>query len=202
MGEKAKDEAGLENGDHLAELGERFRRWRTSRSRGERTPPPLWAAAIDIALEHGVPRVANKLLLSADLPHKRMGAPSNTRRPMSVSLSSWSCWRCRPRRQPSRRHRTFTNASSSFTTRGARRCASNQRRRPGRFGSPAPRVLGRDMIEVRPHTRVLLAVEPVNFRADFDGIPPVSQAPGGRSIQWGDVHLRQPPTQGDPRSRL
>ncbi len=72
MGEKVKDEPGLDDCDHLAELEERFRCWRASRSKGERIPPPLWAAAVNMAREHGVPRVANKLRLSAVFLHKRM----------------------------------------------------------------------------------------------------------------------------------
>ena len=61
-------------GDRLEELEGRFREWRESRRRGDHIPPQLWAAAVDMAREHGVPRVANRLRLSAVFLNKRLAA--------------------------------------------------------------------------------------------------------------------------------
>jgi hypothetical protein len=75
MDEKAKSEAaGLAESEGLEGLGERFRQWRETRRRGDRIPPKLWAAAVDSAREHGVPRVANRLRLNADFLSKRLAA--------------------------------------------------------------------------------------------------------------------------------
>ena len=38
-----------------------FRRWRSTRERGERIPPALWAAACAAAREHGVSRTSQEL---------------------------------------------------------------------------------------------------------------------------------------------
>jgi hypothetical protein len=72
MVEKAMGEPELAIGDRLTELEERFRGWRESRRRGDRIPPQLWAAAVDMAREHGVPRVANRLRLNAEFLNRRM----------------------------------------------------------------------------------------------------------------------------------
>lgn len=74
MAEKAMGEAELASGDRLAELADQFRCWRESRRRGERIPPQLWAEAVELARELGVPRVANRLRLNTDSLNKRLAA--------------------------------------------------------------------------------------------------------------------------------
>ena len=59
-------------GESLEELEERFGEWRARRQRGERIPPPLWAAAVDMACELGVPRVAHRLRLNTVFLNKRL----------------------------------------------------------------------------------------------------------------------------------
>jgi hypothetical protein len=91
MAEMAKDEAGLVDGEDLAALEERFRRWRETRKRGDRIPSPLWAAAVDMARQHGVPRVASRLRLSAVFLHERpkgvaSAAPAEGTEPEFVEL--------------------------------------------------------------------------------------------------------------------
>src|SRR5450432_194518 len=89
MADKATDEPGLEDGDRLAELEERFRRWRANRSKGERIPQQLWASAVDRAREHGIPRVANRLRLNAAFLRKRMeGAAGEVAEPEFVELAT------------------------------------------------------------------------------------------------------------------
>jgi hypothetical protein len=45
----------------LARVRGQFSAWRRSRTRRSRTPPALWAAAVDLAREHGVYAVAKEL---------------------------------------------------------------------------------------------------------------------------------------------
>ena len=76
MDEKAKGEQAQRDGESLEELDQRFRRWRESRKRGDHIPPALWEAAVGMAREHGVPRIANKLRLDyGGLKRRLEGAP-------------------------------------------------------------------------------------------------------------------------------
>jgi hypothetical protein len=72
MDEKADGERGLVGGQGLEDLELRFKRWRESRKRGDRIPAQLWEAAVDLAREHGVPRIANRLRLNAEFLNRRM----------------------------------------------------------------------------------------------------------------------------------
>jgi hypothetical protein len=45
----------------LEQLQRRITRWRMSRVRQGRMPEPLWAAAVEVAAQHGVSRVASAL---------------------------------------------------------------------------------------------------------------------------------------------
>jgi hypothetical protein len=77
MDEKADGERGVVGGRGLEDLEQRFKRWRESRKRGDRIPTQLWEAAADLAREHGVPRIANRLRLNAVFLNRRMeGAAS------------------------------------------------------------------------------------------------------------------------------
>jgi hypothetical protein len=76
MDEKADGERGV-GGRGLEDLEQRFKCWRESRRRGDRIPTQLWEAAADLAREHGVPRIANRLRLNAVFLNRRMkGAAS------------------------------------------------------------------------------------------------------------------------------
>jgi len=77
MDEKTEGERGLVGGRGLEDLEQRFKRWRESRKRGDRIPTQLWEAAAEMAREHGVPRIANRLRLNAVFLNRRMeGAAS------------------------------------------------------------------------------------------------------------------------------
>ena len=77
MDVKADGERGVVGGRGLEDLEQRFKRWRESRKRGDRIPTQLWEAAADLAREHGVPRIANRLRLNAVFLNRRMeGAAS------------------------------------------------------------------------------------------------------------------------------
>ena len=50
----------------------RFKRWRESRQRGEHIPPALWAAAVAVAKEHGLHRIAHELRVDYDGLKRRL----------------------------------------------------------------------------------------------------------------------------------
>ncbi|MCK7498750.1 MAG: hypothetical protein MZW92_55290 [Comamonadaceae bacterium] len=54
------------------------------------------------------------------------------------------------------------------------------------------------MIQITPHMRILVAVEPIDFRAGIDGLVlACRQAPAGRSLRRCTVRLPQPRPHGD-----
>jgi hypothetical protein len=75
MAGMAMDEAGEAIDDRLEELEAQFKEWREGRRRGERIPPSLWDAAAELARDHGVPRVANRLRLNAAFLTRRLASP-------------------------------------------------------------------------------------------------------------------------------
>ena len=48
------------------------------------------------------------------------------------------------------------------------------------------------MIAVMPQMRLLVAVEPVDFRKGIDGLAAVSAAAANRSDEWRSVCVREP----------
>jgi len=63
----------VRHGESLEQLRRRFRHWRETRVRGEHIPAVLWAAAVGMAVEHGVDRVAPELRVDCDGLKKRLG---------------------------------------------------------------------------------------------------------------------------------
>ena len=61
MDETAKIGPARGRGESLEQVAERFKRWRGTRVRGEHIPPDLWAAAVGMAREHGLHRIAHEL---------------------------------------------------------------------------------------------------------------------------------------------
>ncbi len=61
MEETSKTEQASGHGDSLEEIKRRLQHWRGGRKLGEHIPPALWAAAVSVAKEHGVHRVAVEL---------------------------------------------------------------------------------------------------------------------------------------------
>ena len=72
MDKRAKVEQARGHGESLEQLGERFRRWRETRVRGERIPQRLWAAAVGMAREHGLQRVVGELRVDPDRLKQRL----------------------------------------------------------------------------------------------------------------------------------
>jgi len=72
MDERAKVEQARVHGESLEQIGERFKRWRETRVRGEHIPQVLWAAAVGMAREHGLHRVVCELGVDRDRLKKRL----------------------------------------------------------------------------------------------------------------------------------
>ena len=66
--------------ESLEQVEQRFVRWRASRKRGERIPQALWCAAVALAKEHGLGRIAQELRVDCDGLKKRLdGAEAGAR---------------------------------------------------------------------------------------------------------------------------
>ena len=53
--------------DSLAQVKQRFERWRAIRKRGQHIPRPVWAAAVVLAKEHGLERIARELRIKYEV---------------------------------------------------------------------------------------------------------------------------------------
>lgn len=71
---KAAKKAGQAYGhaENLEQVEQRFKRWRENRKRGERIPKVLWAAAVSMARQHGLQRIAQELRIDYDGLKKRL----------------------------------------------------------------------------------------------------------------------------------
>jgi hypothetical protein len=70
--EEAKVEPARSCGESLEQVGERFKQWREARLRGEHIPADLWAAAVVMAKEHGLYRIAHELRVDHDGLKRRL----------------------------------------------------------------------------------------------------------------------------------
>jgi hypothetical protein len=90
MEEKANGEQGPEQDKALEDVERGFRQWREGHKTGTRIPPQLWAAAAELAREHGVSRIAKKLGLDFGSLKMRMegvaGAAGATAEPRFVEV--------------------------------------------------------------------------------------------------------------------
>lgn len=68
---KRPEQAGAQ-GESLEQVEQRFGRWRESRKLGQRIPPALWAAAVEMAAKHGLHRVVHALHLDRENLKKRL----------------------------------------------------------------------------------------------------------------------------------
>jgi hypothetical protein len=76
------------HGESLDEVRESFKCWREGRGRGEHIPRELWAAAVGIAREHGLPVAARELQqLDSDRLKRRQQAQGEADRPLPESTS-------------------------------------------------------------------------------------------------------------------
>ena len=168
----------------------RFEQWRRTRKGHARIPESLWTSAVKLADAYGLCRTAQTLRLdynalkrrveSAGVKPVRSGrtdaqTEDGGRRSRSNAEEvrtgpgdrrSWSClfWNVAGRRR----------ASSNWTIRAERRCgsASPAARAAGGGGGAEPGFPRRIevMIQVTPQMRILVAVEPADFRKGIDGL--------------------------------
>ena len=71
--------------ESLEEVRERFKCWRDGRGRGEHIPRELWAAAVAIAREHGLPVAVRELQVDGDRLKRRQQAQGEADRPLPAS---------------------------------------------------------------------------------------------------------------------
>jgi len=71
MEQIAKAEPARRQGESLEQVAERFRHWRETRIRGEHVPLHLWAAAVGLAKEHSLQRIAHALRVDHDRLKRR-----------------------------------------------------------------------------------------------------------------------------------
>ena len=178
--------------DALTQLKERFATWRAGRKVGMRIPPELWAAAVAMVAVHGACRVAAELHLDYAMLKQRValaGGKVTTTELAPRFVELFAAGRCDAGTERSRR-----SAWSSWPTRAAPRCAwSSAARAWSACRALCSAFLGRAMIQITPHMRILVAVEPIDFRAGIDGlVGNVQEAAAGRPLQRGAVRLRQP----------
>ena len=77
MVDTAKVEQAREQGRSLEQVGQQFKRWRAARSRGQHIPAALWAAAVNMAGQYGLPRVAGVLRVDQDRLQQRLDRVSD-----------------------------------------------------------------------------------------------------------------------------
>jgi hypothetical protein len=157
------------DGESLEQVEERFRLWREGRGCGDRIPQALWSAAIGLAGKHGVYRVSRALHLDYKNLKRRqqeqaggaLGTTGNETRFVELTVS--------PAREPVAQR---TLRVHDRTREPARRkdAGGTQWPGPGRSRRPVQRLLVRRMIQITPHMRLLVAVEPIDFRAGIDGL--------------------------------
>ena len=69
--------------EELSRLKANFDQWRATRTVGKRIPPQLWAAAIDLAAQHGVALVADVLHLDGVALGRRIALAGNGQQPLA-----------------------------------------------------------------------------------------------------------------------
>ena len=151
----------------LKRAAERFAVWRRTREVGMRIPEPLWRLASRLAVAYGVCRTASELgagLLRAEETSGRAGVTS--------AAFGWAAGFCGTagidasigwRMYPGVRERRGFQAAGPFEG----RCDS-------RSGGLGPQLLEcRVMIQIAPQMKILVAVEPADFRKGIDGLAQV-----------------------------
>jgi len=67
-----KNDESTNSPESLEQLGQRFKHWRETRVRGQRIPAQMWTAAVQMARQLGVHRVAKVLHLDYERLKKRV----------------------------------------------------------------------------------------------------------------------------------
>ena len=72
MDDTAKVEQARGQGKSLEQIARQFKRWRETRVRGEHIPAVLWAAAVNLARQHGLHLVAGVLRVDQEGLQRRL----------------------------------------------------------------------------------------------------------------------------------
>lgn len=146
----------------LQRLCRRLKRHRNTKGKGRRLPDGIWQSAAKLALEHGVSLVARVLSLDYYTLKERVAAAGVSSKesvsPGFVELLP-----------------SLVNGSDSPVTIELQSGSGNQmtKRLPWLDGREAvelaPGILEFVMIQVTPQMRILLAVQPADFRKGIEG---------------------------------
>ena len=67
-----KNDESTNSPESLEQLGQRFKHWRETRVRSQRIPAQMWTAAVQMALQLGVQRVAKVLRVDYERLKRRV----------------------------------------------------------------------------------------------------------------------------------
>ena len=146
----------------LAEARRSFEHWRRSRrTRRDRIPERLWRMAVEAAVTGGVGATARQLRLNPRKLKERMPAAEPAARQEQPQFVEW----------PWVEGTALPECVLEAEGPAGPSCASISRRRPRAGRGARPHALeGRGMIQTSPSMRILVAVEPVDFRRGIDGL--------------------------------
>jgi len=164
---------------YLRRVYRRFQRWRSSHADRSPIPEPLWAAAAEVAREQRVFRAAKALRLeygklkqwveAASPAAKRRVAKAPAAAPRTVRTAGV----CGADRLAARQFPRMPGGTGGTARPDADAVQGNGH---GGAGGVEPGVVGRrGMPQVTPQTRILVAVEAVDFRNGIDGLARVCQ---------------------------
>ena len=142
----------------------RLERWRSKRTGRARIPESLWAAAGELAREHGVNQVSRVLASGVQSSQANGGIQrpdrSEERRAMPAFVELIA---------PTNGRRADMHRSSWKGS--AATCESNGRERPAELASFQPGIVGDDLlIQITPQLRILVAIEAIDGRKGIDSL--------------------------------
>ena len=143
----------------LSRLEQRFAAWREKRVAGQRIPESLWNSAVKMAIQHGVSRTASLLKLDYYSLKKRA---EDVHFQHVVGL----------RRVATRAAVDDSECVIEWEdVAGARMRRATDRAEPSRFARVKSQLLEcRLMLQITPQMKILVAVEPADFRKGIDGL--------------------------------
>jgi hypothetical protein len=149
--------------ESIAQLQLQLDQIRSTQPRGKKLPDSVWQAAVELAREHGVYSVVHHLRLHYAGLKKRLGGVSHrrrkTRKPTFVELFA----------QPSGMQGECLIEFESL--RGSKVLHSVESCHIARLDEPAAGLAGnREMIQITPQMRVVVAIERVDGRKGLDSL--------------------------------
>jgi transposase len=133
----------------LAEVQALFEEWRENRKGRDPIPPALWAKAVALSKIHSINAISRDLRLS----YNELKSRASAQEPQHAFIEIGAV--------------TTIECTIEMEKPGSRKMQVYQGRLSGRR-RPREELLG--MIQVTPQMRILLAMEPVDFRKGIDGL--------------------------------